>query len=1273
MWVDERRAREASAEPALQDGESDFTLGVSHAQVEMNATTFENCRGLLLADSINDDEVREALAPVGFVDWRAAFRSLQRVAVAPSLRALLADYLPHLLHALASAASPDRALVNFERFAQSVANREALFQALAANPRAVEMLVTLFAGSQFLTEILLRNPEYFERLTDRRHLTQLKSREQLDAEALVATEQGAGSSDDRFRALRRFQRWELLRIGACDFFGFLDLPTITAQLSALAESTVRLCLNFAVAEVGTTADGLAVIALGKLGGEELNYSSDIDLLFLAASDAAAHQQLGRQLIEVLAAVTTEGFLYRVDMRLRPWGRDGALVSSLEGHLAYLRWHARLWEKQALLKARVIAGDRAVGSEFLRRAAPLLFAAPEETVRAEVRALKQRIEAGLLRRGRGWGEVKSGAGSIRDVEFVTQYLQLVHGGHLPSVRSPNTLDALARLAAHGLLPADEHRVLADGYVFLRTIEHYLQLMDYRQTHTLPGDPLELAHLARRLGFQGADAGSAFLTRYQQHSTAIRAVYQRHLEADSATPEILEAHPPTPITRHLVRMGATYAATFSEAEIERHAELAWRLDESTLVEVDAAPLDDGLWRVTIVGYDYLGELSLICGLLFAYGFNILDGHVFTYEPLTHPPSESSGGRHRRRPRPPSKTTRDDSRRKIVDVFTVRPVSGSVTPDLWRHYRSDLEALLERLQAGQQQETQGELVRRVAAAVRESRAGTRALYPVEIEIDNAASDRYTVLHIEAPDTLGFLYELTNALALNGIYIARVTVDTAGNRVHDTLAITDAHGQKIVAPTRLRELRAATVLVKHFTHMLPHSPNPESALLHFREFLGHLFARPDWPDELASIERPEVLDALARLLGVSDFLWEDFLRMQHDNLFPIVSNVEALATAKSKEQLRAELQAVLGAAADGAGRRAALNAFKDREMFRVDMRHIMGRITEFGQFSGELTDLAEVVVEAAYRFCEAELRVEFGVPRLEDGRPCPVSVCALGKCGGRELGFASDIELMFIFAGNGTTTGPHVLTTAEYYTRLVQAFVGTIRAKQEGIFEIDLRLRPYGRAGSMAVSLDAFRRYFAPSGEAWPYERQALVKLRPIAGDTALGAQVVQLRDEVVYHGEPFDVAAMRAMRERQLRQLVGAGTVNAKFGSGGLVDVEYLVQGLQITYGDRDPSLRATNTREAMVALARSGILSADEFWRLREAHTFLRRLINALRMVRGDARELTVPPVESDEFAFLARRLNYGDDPARLREDLTRHMTDVQEISARLLGAAPDQMA
>ena len=1159
--------------------------------------------------------------------------------------------LPRLRAALLSSASAERARVNLERLAATMPDPAAFYQTLESEPRLRELLVTLFAGSQFLSEILLAQPDYLARLREFRRLAQGASDLGFDARVRAALAP-CSTPEEQLAALRRLQRWELLRIGVCDLLGLADLATVTRQLSELAESIVRAALDLAAAQAASPTDGFAVLALGKLGGGELNYSSDIDLLFLAQAQAGAYQGLAERLIDALARVTAEGFLYRVDMRLRPWGAAGSLVTTPDAYLAYLRQHARLWEKQALLKARPIAGARALGDEFLRQAAPFLCV-DREAARRDVRGMKARIEAELSRRGRDWGEVKLGKGSIRDVEFATQYLQLVHGGAHAGVLVSNTLEALARLQAAGLLPAEEQRALAEGYVFLRPVEHYLQMMQHHQTHTLPTDPQELAYLARRLGFEGEDAGRQFLARYEEHCAAIRAVYQRHLEGGEVneTPATPARQPAPDVRRHVERMAPSYAATFHEHEIAQHAALAGTLDAENPVRVEAAPLGAGRWRVTIVGYDYPGELSLICGLLFAHGLSIQDGHVFTYEPVAARPRE--------RPAP-------DARRKIVDVFTVHSARPDPPADLWASYARELAALLRRLEAGEGRQVHADLAKRIAEALPGLGAPTATLHPIDIEIDNDSSDRYTVLRIDSPDTIGFLYEFTSALALNGIYIAQVTVTSVGSRAHDTLYLTDARGRKIVDPTRQQELRAATVLVKHLTHLLPQSPNPESALLHFHEFLGELFRRPDWPQELASLERPEVLGALARLLGVSDFLWDDFLRMQHANLFPVVRDPDALSAAVPKAQLRSRLASALAAARGGEARRAALNAFKDREMFRIDMRHILGYSGGFAQFSAELTDLAEVVVGAAYDLCLGELRAEHGVPLLEDGRPCASCICALGKCGGRELGFASDIELIFIFAGNGRTRGPRVITSAEFHEKAVVALTQAIRTRREGIFEIDLRLRPYGQAGSMAVSLESFRRYFAPGGPAWEYERQALIKLRPIAGDLALAQQVAQLRDEFVYGGSPLDLVALRGMRERQIRHLVAGGTINAKFSPGGLVDLEYLVQGLQVMHGPRDPSLRLTNTREAIAALAAAGIISRDDYARLREAHIFLRQLIDALRMVRGNARDLTVPPAQSEEFWFLARRLGYGDDPARLQEDLLRQTASVQELARRLLG-------
>jgi len=1230
----------------------------------------------LIADP-PDERLRGFLTQAGFREPPSATDRLRRTVVQATDRATVGDVLPTLLLCLADSAQPDHTLLNFERLVQNVPQPAGLLKMLAANPRGIEILLRLFVGSQFLSDILLTNPGYLDRLTEQRRLADFKSVQQLYIEA-QAELVGVDDPDAQLDALRRFQRWELLRIGVCDFFGLFDFRRVTVQLSLLADALTRACLAHSYAEVGLSAQGFCVIAMGKLGGEELNYSSDIDLLFLAEGNSSVYWRLGQRLIKALTGISAAGFMYRVDMRLRPWGGSGELVSSVESHLTYLVQHARLWEKQALLKARVIAGDIPLGQAFLARAAPLLFQTPPDIVRDSVRTMKQKIEADLQKKGRLWGEVKLGEGSIRDVEFVVQYLQLVHGGAQPAVRSFNTLDALVRLADCGFLHADEYRLLSEGYIFLRTVEHALQLMHNKQTHELPREEAELAYLARRLDFPD---GRTFLDQYQKHREQVRGVYNRYLGSRDKVREQAEPVARPVVNRHLARLRAEYSKTFSDPDIERHALLAEQVTRDRPVLVETLP-ENGLTRITVVGYDFPGVLSLIAGLLLVHGLDIVEGQVFTYAPAPAV-RRSQGPRSGRRPswtrqafRPPpnrpesgsSGGETDDPRQKIVDVFLVRPLRGGTGDELWQAYARDLLSVIKLLQAGQREEAQGQVLKQVAATLRSLPAESRqTLYPLAIQIDNQASDDYTQLVIEGQDTLGFLYELTNALALSGVYIAQVQVSSQGNRVHDTLHVTDAQGQKIVDSQRLGELQATLVLIKHFTHLLPHSPNPEAALLHFRDFIAQLFTRGDWAAELASLERSEVLEALARLLGVSDFLWTDFLRMQHANLFPVLRNIHALDRPRTQTELRSELARSLEQAPHPAARRETLNAFKDREMFRVDMRHILGRIPEFSQFSEELTDVAEVTVEQATELVRGELLGEFGEPRAADGTPCPLTVCALGKCGGRELGFASDIELMFVYAGEGKTTGPGVISTTEFYIRLVEGVTRAIKAHREGIFEIDLRLRPYGRAGSLAVSITAFQAYFSADGPAWPYERQALVKLRPICGDPELGERLVKLRDQIVYGPGAFDVGAMRGMRQRQLRQLVTTGCFNAKLSPGGLVDVEYLVQGLQIRHGGQHPTLRRTNTLQAVAGLEQAGVLTPPDASRLCEAYNFLRQLIGSLRIVRGNARDLAVPPVDSEEYAYLARRLGYEEDLGRLGDDQERHTANVLELSHKLLGS------
>ena len=1214
-------------------------------------------------------DVAEVARQVAFRQRDAALSHLSELATDPAEMLAVAQIAPQLAAALDGCADPDAGLRNLVRFLHAWGVRLPLLHLFRDHPAALEALIQVMAASRYLADVLVRNPEFFDFVRDSALLRQARRPAEL-AYDLHHTCAPFGSAAAQLDAVRRFRRRELLQIGAADLLGFFDLRRTTGQLSHLADAVVQQCLHIASGE--DRPDGLIVLALGKLGGQELNYSSDIDLVYLVDDQHSANAAtlIAQRLTAALGEPSAEGFLYRVDLRLRPFGSAGALVAPAGMILEYLATKAHPAERQAMLKARVVAGPAAAGEQFLERAAKLL-AADASTARHQARLLKERIERQLARRGQTAGHVKLAPGGIRDVEFLVQALQIEQAALPPSPLRGNTLAALDELVAAGSISGDEADELREAYVFLRLVEHRLQLMDNQQVHRLPDDPLELEVLARTLGIGSPGAGDRLQAAFFQRVQTVRAIFE------SITGQSPQSQPvsatDSQIRRTLDTQLGALAGELGDSELNRYATLLERIEGAEDVEIAAQRQSTLTWTIQIAACDRVGLLSLVTGLLAAEKIDVTGGDVFTlhFPPPPRPasPRKKAGRRTLKRPRPAAAETAH----KILDIFTVRTEQWRERAG-WEAFRSELRTLVALLAAGNAEAARERIIERVSQSARAARHNETPLYPVTVEVDNDASPNLTQLSIRSTDTIGFLFEFTSALAALGVNIERVEIRTVDHEVRDRFWVTDGRGRKIVEPDRIHELRVAAALIKQFTHLLPRSPDPGQALRQFSALIGQLPSRPDWTSDLASLQSDQVLSTLAELMGVSQFLWEDFLRIQHENLFPLVRDIPALAEVKSKSQLERELSRLVERSSFRCGptngmnsvlprdeRIAQLNQFKDREMFRIDLGHIARRI-DTETFSHALSDLAEVVVARGCEMSHEHLQRQFGMPRLKDGRICRWCVCALGKFGGRELGFASDIELIFVYEGEGATDDPRAVTTAQFFEEWVAAILGALPARREGMFEIDLRLRPHGNAGSLASSLAGFSGYFSPGGEAQQFERLALVKLRPIAGNMELGQRIVGARDAFVYSDQSLDYENILHLRRRQAVELVSPHRTSAKHSPGGIVDIEYYVQANQIEAGRGEPSVRVTPTLDAIERLEAAGLLPATLARELSEAYRFLRELIDALRVVRGHAKDLTLPASGTLELAHLARRLGY-DSASMLEAQIARHMGFARELWSR----------
>jgi len=959
--------------------------------------------------------------------------------------------------------------LRFDRFAEAAAAAGLVAANLSA--LAIEVLRCAVGRAPYLATLLVRDPERLVRVAADPYLRREKPRAILADELLARLAAHGDLDGDALGAeLRRLRADELVRLG----FRELEMGVpieVGRELSRLAD----VCFDAAIrhgrkaldARYGPALDDdgneveFVVIGMGKLGGVELNFSSDVDVIYVygtddgSAGERSLHQyftKLSRSITAALGEVTDEEVVFRVDLRLRPEGSRGAIANSLPSLERYYESFGRPWERQAWLKARPCAGSSRLGAEILAMLRPFVYprtSGPE--VIEQVRELNERIKTELVPGGIEAGfDVKNGIGGIREVEFFVQALQLVHGGHLPAIRSRTTLVALDQLLVAGLVTEGERRSLAHAYQFLRHLEHVLQLESGRQTQRLPVAASALETLARRLDLPDCEAFERMLA---DHTNVVAAAF----------------------------------ATLGDEEEGPSAELR----------------------------------SLLSGQL-----------------------------------------GDDDEVRVLAELGFRDPTAS-------------HRALEQARATP------------ASPLSPSATGVAARVAPQLMAEVVAS--------AAPDqALGHVVELVRR-------------------------------------------RGSWALIWRLMDQAPALTRLLVSLFAISEYLSRLF-----------VSNPELTDALLGAGRSSPSLAIDELRaLAHP----------AQASEPNDDDAETEWN--------------ALAEFKSSQVLRIGLADI-GSELDGDAICEELSKVADVCLERALELVLPPIQRRHGVARAPDGAPSVLSIFALGKLGGRELGYASDLDVVFVYSDDGDSDGERSIANVVYWTRIAQRLMGSLHALHPGgrLYDLDTRLRPSGRGGLLVSSWSQWQRYHREEARLW--ERQALTKLRFVAGDAALGRRVGDEVEAFLY-GEAVDasrraryateIGEMRDKIEQELGSRVHGYDI--KTGAGGIIDIEFAAQFLQLAHGHEVPALRSRRTTEVLEAASTAALADRTALATLSEGYRFLRRLEHRMRIVHD--RPVHTLPAHPDELHILARRSGH-DSGESLRASFEHRTREIRLAYRQVLGLA-----
>ncbi len=470
---------------------------------------------LFLSEDLSPSELREVLAAYPLRDPEKAVRNIIHIRDAifgfQTLRGrrLLSEILPAFLHEALRTKNPDTAVHNLQSFAALLASEESYLELFRKNERLIPILTGILSRSEYLLKNVMKRPEYLELIGH--ELFFKKTLASLKRELRESIASGTQLSD----AIRMLRQSEEIRLGTLFLEKKIDAVGLVKGLSKAAEAVVSVCTDELV------KDGFAAIGMGKAGGREITFDSDLDLIFACSRDITdTHVKAAQRLIRLLTSYTKDGIAYRVDVRLRPEGTKGPLVTTLDALAGYYAGGARFWEFQALLKARPLGGDTLTGCCFMEMREKTLTEKGKEVSAADIRAMRERILRELSKEREGY-DIKLGPGGIEELEFTVQFLQLIHCDRRRKLTVQGTLDAVERLRAADVIAEGEADLLRDAYLFYRTLESFLRLQGepvLRKTGVTAADPAE---------FMGFSSVGELSEQIEQRRRSVSELFGKYL--------------------------------------------------------------------------------------------------------------------------------------------------------------------------------------------------------------------------------------------------------------------------------------------------------------------------------------------------------------------------------------------------------------------------------------------------------------------------------------------------------------------------------------------------------------------------------------------------------------------------------------------------------------------------------------------------------------------------------------------------------------------------